>query len=50
MEKLIEDYKGIILFYVIIALLAFMCTWRLNSLNSIGDNEINKQVEVSQYA
>lgn len=50
MEKLIENYKGIILFYVIIALLAFMCTWRLNSLSSIGDNENNVQTEVRQYA
>ncbi len=50
MEKLFEDYKGIILFYIIIALLAFVCTLRLNSLNSVGSNNNDNQVEVTHFA
>lgn len=50
MEKLIEDYKGIVLFYIIIALLAFMCTWRLNSLNEVGSNNNQNQAEVTNFA
>ncbi len=50
MEKLFEDYKGVILFYMIIALLAFVCTWRLNSLNSVGSNNNENQIEITHFA
>ncbi len=38
MEKLFEDYKGVILFYIVIALLAFICSSNLNAINNVSNN------------
>jgi hypothetical protein len=43
MEKIFDNYKGVILFYVIIAILALLWSTRVSQLNKISqNNEINK--------
>lgn len=49
MENLIKDNKGIIVLYVVIALLAFACSCRLNNLN-IANNIEEKKAEITNYA
>lgn len=46
MEKLVENYKGAILFYFIIILLSLVFTFRLNKLNTIGNESQSKAQEV----
>lgn len=39
MEKLFNNYKGVLLFYAVILILAFLCVIRINTLNSITESE-----------
>jgi hypothetical protein len=42
MEKVFNNYKGVLLFYADILILAFLCVIRINTLNSIANNESNQ--------
>jgi len=45
MAKLLKNNKGVILFYFVIILLAFVCSYRLNSLTIANEqNEIKQEV------
>lgn len=37
MERIFDNYKGVILFYLVIMILSFLCVVRINSLNNIAD-------------
>ncbi len=37
MEKIFNNYKGVLLFYAVILILAFLCVIRINTLNSIAE-------------
>ena len=43
MEKICDDYKGVLLFYVIIAVLALLWSTRVSQLNQISQNETNHE-------
>lgn len=43
MEKIFDNYKGVILFYIIIALLALLWSTRVSQLNQISQNDINHE-------
>lgn len=45
MEKIFEDYKGVIVFYIIVAVLSLLFTIRINNINKIGNVENTKIVE-----
>lgn len=45
MEKIFDDYRGVILFYIIVAVLSLLFTIRINNLNKIGSIESTKTVE-----
>lgn len=47
MEKLFNNYKGVLLFYAVTLILAFLCVIRINTLNSIADNNNNN---INYYA
>jgi len=47
MEKIFDDYKGVVLFYIIIAILALLWSTRISQLNQISQNESNHE---SYYA
>lgn len=41
MENLFNNYKGVLLFYAVILILAFLCVIRINTLNRVADNNSN---------
>ena len=43
MEKIFDNYKGVILFYVIIAILALLWSSRISQLNQISQSETNNE-------
>jgi len=45
LEKLLRDYRGIILFYVVVAILSFLITKRIENINS----QAQEIKEVSTY-
>ena len=45
MEKIFNDYKGVILFYVVVIALSLLFTMRINNLNEVANNETTKVVE-----
>ncbi len=47
-EKLFNDYKGLILFYIIVAILTFMVTKKIEKIN-IANSEPKTEVR-SYYA
>lgn len=49
MEKVFEDYKGVILFYIVVIVFSLLFTIRINNLNQIG-NVNNSEVEENYYA
>ncbi len=48
LEKLFDSYKGIVLFYIIIALMAFLLTLNIKGINS--QSEITDNNEKTYYA
>lgn len=40
MEKLLEDYKKVILFYLLVALLSLLMVVRINKINEIANQNI----------
>ncbi len=49
MTKTIKINKGVIAFYIIIALVSLLCALRINNLNIIGSNNSNNTYE-THYA
>ncbi len=45
-EKLFNDYKGLVIFYIIVAVLTFMLTKRIDKIN-VANNE--KVVDTRSY-
>ena len=48
MLKAIKINKGVIAFYIIIALVTLLCVFRMNNLNIIGSNSASEVI--TQYA
>lgn len=40
LEKLFEGFKGLILFYIIVAILALMITNKVEEINSQAENQV----------
>ena len=49
LEKLFNSYKGIVLFYLLIAVLAFMITKKVEDINSQAEVETPRS-SVTRYA
>ncbi len=49
MENLLDSYKGVILYFIIIILLSLFFTHRISSLNIVGD-EIKVEQKSTEYA
>lgn len=47
MEKLFDNYKGVVLFYIMVLLLSVLYVMRVNELNRIAENN---NVNKSYYA
>ncbi len=41
MENIFNNYKGVLLFYAVVLILAFLCVIRINTLNEIANNNNN---------
>lgn len=49
MEKIFDDYRGVILFLVIVLALSLLLIMRINNLNDIAETE-KTQVKETYYA
>lgn len=43
LEKIFNGYKGLIIFYIIVAVLAFMLTKKIEDINSQAQNIVVKE-------
>lgn len=43
LEKIFNEMKGIVIFYIIVAILAFILTNKIEDINSQAQNEISEK-------
>lgn len=49
MERIFDNYKGIIVFYIFIIMCTVVLSWRVKEIDSEANNEVVKYTE-SRYA
>lgn len=48
LDDLFDDYKGVILFFIVVMILSLLFTLRINGLNDVADNSV--KTEETYYA
>ena len=50
MEKVLDSFKGVVLFYVFIALISLFITFRVEDLNAQANASVDNSVSETYYA